>query len=608
MPHDIRPRLVLALLLGLLTVPGPTAFSAAAIAPAAAACVATGHLISGPTLNRDPNGALLAVAAAGPGDVWAVGFSGIMGSTMIAHWTGTAWEQVASPGESYANAILSALAVINPRDIWAVGFYNEPAQPLLEHWDGAAWAIRAAPPQARGVELNQVAASGPSDVWITGHTTATGEGRVFHWDGQAWQETPVPHPPGLRVKWAGLVAPAAAQAWMVGGGYDSSDDETTALLAHWDGRTWATQGIAVLPTGTHFTAIAAHGPQDVWAVGTLYLTSGPSATALPSPLPAGDAGARSRTVFVHWDGQQWSPVPAPNDYEIHSLTVVSPTEAWAGGTDVHDSGERWGLLHWDGAQWTRVAIIGGNVADYHSQLSGVAAEGPNDVWAVGSGGVWGWEPLLSLVHIFRDCAVPTAPAPDPQDPAITYFPATGHTLRGLFRAYWQAHGGLAQFGYPITEEFPEKNATDGRVYTVQYFERNRFEAHPENAGTPYEVLLGLLGRTMTTRPPGEWGETFQAEAFRPLRQGPAGARFFPASGHSLAPEFRAYWEGRGGLAVYGYPISEGFQETSPTDGQTYLVQYFERNRLELHPELPPAYRVSLGLLGVDLLRSRGWVP
>jgi len=28
---------------------------------------------------------------------------------------------------------------------------------------------------------------------------------------------------------------------------------------------------------------------------------------------------------------------------------------------------------------------------------------------------------------------------------------------------------------------------------VQYFERARFEYHPENAGTPYVVLLGLLG-------------------------------------------------------------------------------------------------------------------
>jgi hypothetical protein len=32
---------------------------------------------------------------------------------------------------------------------------------------------------------------------------------------------------------------------------------------------------------------------------------------------------------------------------------------------------------------------------------------------------------------------------------------------------------------------------------VQYFERNRFEYHAENAGTRYEVLLGLLGRQLS---------------------------------------------------------------------------------------------------------------
>jgi len=39
----------------------------------------------------------------------------------------------------------------------------------------------------------------------------------------------------------------------------------------------------------------------------------------------------------------------------------------------------------------------------------------------------------------------------------------------------------------------EKNQADGKEYTVQYFERARLEYHPENAGTPYVVLLGLMG-------------------------------------------------------------------------------------------------------------------
>ena len=70
---------------------------------------------------------------------------------------------------------------------------------------------------------------------------------------------------------------------------------------------------------------------------------------------------------------------------------------------------------------------------------------------------------------------------------------TGHSLQGAFLNYWNAHGGVSIFGYPLTEEFQEANPIDGQVYTVQYFERHRFESHPEARATPYEVLLGLLG-------------------------------------------------------------------------------------------------------------------
>src|SRR5438105_1275077 len=87
----------------------------------------------------------------------------------------------------------------------------------------------------------------------------------------------------------------------------------------------------------------------------------------------------------------------------------------------------------------------------------------------------------------------TAPVPDPHQPGVQWFAATGHTLRSTFLAYWTKYGGLAQFGYPITEEFVEPAGASGKEpLTVQYFERNRFEHHPENAGTPYEVLLGSL--------------------------------------------------------------------------------------------------------------------
>ena len=72
------------------------------------------------------------------------------------------------------------------------------------------------------------------------------------------------------------------------------------------------------------------------------------------------------------------------------------------------------------------------------------------------------------------------------------FAETGHRVGGKFLDYWKNHGGLAQQGFPISEEFTEVSDLNGKPYTVQYFERAVFEYHPENA-PPYDVLLSQLG-------------------------------------------------------------------------------------------------------------------
>src|SRR5437763_6268878 len=102
------------------------------------------------------------------------------------------------------------------------------------------------------------------------------------------------------------------------------------------------------------------------------------------------------------------------------------------------------------------------------------------------------------------------------------FPATGRCISGLFYRYWQANGGLAQQGDPISDELDEVNPTDGRTYRAQYFERARFEYHPENPA-PCQVLLGLLGREQylakypAGRPPGGAGEVCFAATGRCVR-------------------------------------------------------------------------------------------
>jgi hypothetical protein len=171
-----------------------------------------------------------------------------------------------------------------------------------------------------------------------------------------------------------------------------------------------------------------------------------------------------------------------------------------------------------------------------------------------------------------------------------YFPETGHWLSHGFLAYWERYGGLAIFGYPLTEEFRENGVT------VQYFERARFEWHPGVWPERMDVLLGRLGVILTDHRVDE--APFQPVAART----DANCTFYPETGHRLCFGFRAYWQAHGGLAIFGYPISEEFRERNPDTGRTYTVQYFERARFEWHPEnAGTPYSVLLGRLGAQTL-------
>jgi len=134
---------------------------------------------------------------------------------------------------------------------------------------------------------------------------------------------------------------------------------------------------------------------------------------------------------------------------------------------------------------------------------------------------------------------------------------------------------------------------DGKSYTVRDFERARFEHHPEKAGTPYEVLLGFLGK-----------------AFHPpdaAVKAASDARFFPETGQTVGPPFLADCEAHGGLGLNGYPLSPAFTATLE-DGRPYLVQYFERVRLEHHPENAAPYDILLGQFGRRILAGIAGAP
>lgn len=185
--------------------------------------------------------------------------------------------------------------------------------------------------------------------------------------------------------------------------------------------------------------------------------------------------------------------------------------------------------------------------------------------------------------------VPLIPAsPSAAQGVSRTFPETGKTVRNKFLAYWENHGGLIQQGFPISDEIQERSDTDGKIYTVQYFERAAFELHPENPA-PNDVLLSLLGNFL-------YQQKYGGNAPGQVVNNNA-SRLFTQTGHRVGGIFLQYWNTHGGLAQQGFPISEEFSEVSPLDGKTYRVQYFERAVFEFHPEQQSAFQVLLSQLG-----------
>ncbi len=82
------------------------------------------------------------------------------------------------------------------------------------------------------------------------------------------------------------------------------------------------------------------------------------------------------------------------------------------------------------------------------------------------------------------------------------------------------------------------------------------------------------------------------------------ALLFPETGYSIDGRIREYWEQNGGLPVFGYPITA--QQEERIEGRPVPAQWFERNRLELHPENAAPYDVLLGRLGADRLAQQGY--
>jgi hypothetical protein len=140
----------------------------------------------------------------------------------------------------------------------------------------------------------------------------------------------------------------------------------------------------------------------------------------------------------------------------------------------------------------------------------------------------------------------TFPKADPSAPH--YVAQTGHAIAPQFWGFYSRNGlefdgnkrakspaeSLALFGFPVSEAQMEPGA-DGQMYLTQWFERAKFEYHPENK-PPYDVLLGRLGADVYQAAPSTPDKPTKAYGCAPNAPAPAeGPQAWVADAEPAAP-------------------------------------------------------------------------
>jgi hypothetical protein len=195
------------------------------------------------------------------------------------------------------------------------------------------------------------------DVWFSGGTIGVAPERALalHFDGERWQTIDL----GVSETLWWVTQTPEGTVWFAG---------ERGRIVRWDGA--ATSYDVGIPT-TLF-GIWGCADDDVWAVG-------------------GDVSGDIKDVIVHFDGDEWTQVPAPGSFDVQFLKIwgAACDAVWlvgAGGT----------ILRWDGEAWSQ------QESGVTTALFGISGRGRDDVWAVGASSVvlhhdgTAWAPFESV--------------------------------------------------------------------------------------------------------------------------------------------------------------------------------------------------------------------
>ncbi len=142
---------------------------------------------------------LFGVSTVAPTDAWAVGYYDSIGLplSLILHWNGKKWARVASPDPGTAVNQLSGVSAISSTDAWAVGQYTSgraiTGSTLILHWNGKKWAQVASPNPDASATFNYllgVSTVSPRSAFAAGvsvnQTTGPYTALAARWNGKKW--------------------------------------------------------------------------------------------------------------------------------------------------------------------------------------------------------------------------------------------------------------------------------------------------------------------------------------------------------------------------------------------------------------------------------------
>ena len=184
---------------------------------------------------------------------------------------------------------------------------------------------------------------------------------------------------------------------------------------------------------------------------------------------------------------------------------------------------------------------------------------------------------------------PTTPADAPSAEIVQqaptgerYFAETGHNLGDPFLPTWNAAGGRSVLGIPLSEA----RFVDGAGTIQQTFETLTLAYDPA-IEAPWTIQALHLDAGVVSR-------IAPAAARAKVAGATGGGQYFADSGHTLANAFLTFWQQRGGLQLFGLPLSE------PFTGGAGTTQVFERVVME-----EANGTVSLRKLGPDWVTAQG---